>query len=298
MAERNKQYLSEEFIAKIDKFNLRARLIVEGFITGLHKSPYHGFSIEFSDHRQYNPGDPIKNVDWKIYGKTNRYYIKRYEEETNLKCYIIVDHSSSMGFSSANSSKLEYTKALASALSYLMISQQDAVGLLSFSDRITNFIPPRSMKSYLNIIFKELHNLKAEDKTSTVSVLHSLADRVKKRGLIILISDMIDDPNKIMQGLLHFRHQKHEVILFHIQDKQEIDFDYKRDTEFIDSETGEKITVSPWQIRKDYLQAYEENVKFLKDKCHESRIEYNAITTDTPFEDNLLQYLIKRSKMM
>jgi len=292
------KFLTEEFIAKIDKFNMRARLIVEGFITGLHKSPYHGFSIEFSDHRQYNPGDPIKDVDWKIFGKTNRYYIKRYEEETNLKCYIIIDHSASMGFTSSNISKLEYTKALASALSYMMISQQDAVGLLSFTDKITNLIPPRSMKSHLKTIFKELYNLKPKDKTSTVNVLHSLADRIKKRGLVILISDMIDDPEKIMQGLLHFRHQKHEVILFHIQDEQETEFDYKRDTEFIDSETDEKIIVSPWQIRNDYKKAYEENVRFLKDKCHESRIEYNAINTATPFEDSLLQYLIKRSKMM
>lgn len=294
----NKQYLTEEFIAKIDKFNLRARLIVEGFITGLHKSPYHGFSIEFSDHRQYNPGDPIKDVDWKIYGKTNRYYIKRYEEETNLKCHIVVDHSASMGFSSNKFSKLEYAKALASALAYLMISQQDAVGLLTFTDKITNLIPPRSMKSYLNIIFKELYKLQAKEKTSTVSILHSLADRIKKRGLIILISDMIDDPEKIMQGLMHFRHQKHEVILFHIQDRQETEFDYQRDTEFIDSETGEKIIVSPWQIKNDYLKSYKDNVRFLKDRCHESLIEYNAINTSTPFEDNLLQYLIKRAKMM
>lgn len=174
------KYLTEEFIAKLDKFNLRARLIVEGFIVGLHKSPYHGFSVEFSDHRQYNPGDSISNLDWKVYAKTNRYYIKRYEEETNLKSYIIVDHSKSMSYSSGNISKLEYAKAFASALSYLMISQQDAVGLLTYTDKVTNYIPPRSMRSYLNIIFKELFNLEAEDKTQTAAVLHSLADRIKK----------------------------------------------------------------------------------------------------------------------
>ncbi len=298
MTKNRTNYLSEEFIARIDKFNLRARLIVEGFITGLHKSPYHGFSVEFSDHRQYNPGDAIRNVDWKVYAKTNRYYIKRYEEETNLKSYIIVDHSASMGYSSGTFSKLEYAKAFASALSYLMISQQDAVGLLTFSNRITDYIPPRSMRSYLNILHKKLFALKPEDTTNTVEILHSLADRIKKRGLIILISDMLDDPDKILQGLLHFRHQKHEVILFHIQDKKEQDFDFKRETEFVDSETGEKIIVSPWQIRKDYLEAYNENAAYLKTKCHESFIEYNPITTETPFEDNLLGYLIKRSKLM
>ncbi len=149
----NKNFLSEEFIAQIDRFNLRAKLIVEGFITGLHKSPYHGFSVEFSDHRQYIQGDSIRDIDWKVYGKTNKYYIKRYEEETNLKSYIVIDHSKSMGYHSGDISKLEYAKAFASALSYLMISQQDAVGMLSYTDKITNYLPPRSMRNYLNLLF-------------------------------------------------------------------------------------------------------------------------------------------------
>ncbi len=292
------RYLSEEFVARLDKFNLRARLIVEGFIVGLHKSPYHGFSVEFSDHRQYNPGDSIGKIDWKVYAKTNRYYIKRYEEETNLKSYLLIDHSSSMGFASDGVSKLEYAKAFASALAYLMISQQDGVGMLSFTDKITDYVPPRAVKSYLNLIYSKLFALKPEDKTETVEILHSLAERIKKRGLIILISDMLDDPDKIMQGLLHFRHQKHEVILFHLQDKQELDFHYKGETEFVDAETGEKIIVSPWQIRKQYQESYQNNFEYLKQKCHEAQIEYNVITTETPFEDVLLQYLIKRSKLM
>ncbi len=292
------KYLSEEFIATIDKFNLRARLIVEGFIIGLHKSPYHWFSVEFSDHRQYNAGDPINKLDWKVYARTNRYYIRRYEEETNLKSYIIVDHSNSMSYKSGKISKMEYAKAFASALSYLMISQQDAVGFLSYTNKITNYIPPRSMKSYLNIILKEIYNLEPAETTQTAQVLHSLADRIKKRGLIILISDLIDDADEILKGLQHFRHQKHEVILFHIQDKQEQDFDFKRETEFVDAETGEKIVVSPWQIKKDYLNEYKENVSYLKTRCHESFIEYNPISTETPFEDNLLKYLIKRAKLM
>lgn len=290
-------YLTEEFIAKIDKFSLRARLIVEGFIVGLHKSPYHGFSVEFSDHRQYNPGDPIRNVDWKVYAKTNRYYIKRYEEETNLKSYLLIDHSNSMKYTSGNISKLEYAKALASALAYLMLSQQDAVGMLTYTNRITSYIPPRSMKSYLNIILRELYDLKPLETTRTAEILHSLAERIKKRGLIILISDLIDDPGQILQGLQHFRHQKHEVILFHIQDAQERNFDFKQETEFIDSETGERIVVNPWQIRGDYLRIFNENVTFLKTKSHEAFIEYNPITTETPFEQSLLQYLIKRSRL-
>lgn len=292
------QFLSEEFIANLNKFNLRAKLIVEGFIVGLHKSPYHGFSVEFSDHRQYNPGDNIGKIDWKVYGKTNRYYIKRYEEETNLKSYLIVDHSASMGYSSGEVSKLEYAKALASALAYLMISQQDAVGLLSYSDKISNYVPPRSMRSYLNQIFSALHNLQPADRTNTAEVLHHLAERIKKRGLIILISDMIDDPDKILQGLQHFRHHKHEVILFHLQDAQELELNFKQETEFIDSETNEKITVNPWQIRKDYQKALQANCDYLKTHCHQAFIEYHPINTNTPFDQALLQFLIKRQKMM
>ncbi len=292
------KYFSDEFLVSLDKFNLRARLIVEGFITGLHKSPYHGFSVEFSDHRQYNPGDPIKNLDWKVFAKTNRYYIKRFEEETNLRSYLILDHSASMGYHSGKTSKLEYAKAIASALTYLMISQQDAVGLLSYTDKITNLIPPRSMKSYYNEINKHIFSLEATAKTNTMEILHSLADRIKKRSLIILISDMIDEPDMILQGLRHFRHNKHEIILFHIQDIKEIDFDFKRETQFIDSETGEKVTVSPWQIKKYYSQAYQENVEYLKNRCHQAHIEYNPITTNTSYEEILLNYLIKRSRLM
>jgi uncharacterized protein (DUF58 family) len=291
-------HLSQEFIASLDKFSLRARLIVEGFIIGLHKSPYHGFSVEFSDHRQYNPGDSIGAIDWKVYGKTNRYYIKRYEEETNLKAYIIVDHSASMGYSSGEVSKLDYAKAFASALTYLMLSQQDAVGLLSYAQTLTSYIPPRSMRSYMSVLFKELYGLQPESSTNTAAVLHTLADRIKKRGLIILISDLLDDPHAILQGLQHFRHQKHEVLVFHIQDAQELEFDFKRETEFVDAETGEKLLVNPWQTRSEYRQAYEDAATYLKTRCHEALIEYNGINTQTPFDDALLRYLSKREKLL
>ncbi len=291
------QTLSDEVIARLDRFNLRARHIVEGFMIGLHKSPYHGFSVEFSDHRQYNPGDTIRNIDWKVFAKTERYYIKRYEEETNLKSWIILDHSKSMGYTSGTITKLDYAKTLASALSYLMVSQQDAVGLLTFSDKIDGYIPPRAMRSYLDIIFKELIETRPDSGTNTIQTLHSLAERIKKRSLIILISDLLDDPDNILQGLRHFRHQKHEVILFHILDKQEQEFDFKKETQFVDAETGEKITVFPWQIRKDYLEQFHGAADYLKQKCHEYRVEYNPITTDTPFEQNLMNYLIKRSRL-
>lgn len=293
----NNQRLPEDIIAKLDKFKLKARLIVEGFIIGLHKSPYHGFSVEFSDHRQYNPGDPIRNIDWKVYGKTNRYYIRRFEEETNLKSYLLIDHSKSMGFTSGGVSKLEYAKALTASLTYLMLNQQDACSLLSFTDKITNYIPPRSLNSYLNLLFSHIYNLQPQDKTNTASVLHNLAEKINKRGLIILISDLIDNPQEILSGLQHFRHKKNEVIVFHIQDKQEYKFDFQHETEFVDSETGEKVVVNPWLIKKDYLQAYNNNIEYLKNRCYESKIEYNPITTETTYNELLLQYLLKRTKL-
>lgn len=295
--ENKRSYLSEEFIATLNKFTLRARLIVEGFKIGLHKSPFHGFSVEFSDHRQYNPGDPVANIDWKVFAKTDRYYIKRYEEETNLKCYIILDHSASMNYGKGENNKLEYAKALASALAWLMIGQQDAVGLLTYDEKITSYLPPRSLRSYLDEIFKQLYILKSGYKTSTAAVLHQLAEKVRKRGLIILISDMLDDIDQLFSGLQHFRHQKHEVILFHIQDIDEIDFNFKKETEFIDSESGERITVNPWQIRLDYQNEIKHYKDTLKRRCYEAGIEYNPITTSTPFEKNLLNYLVKRQRL-
>ncbi|MCD4651802.1 MAG: DUF58 domain-containing protein [Candidatus Cloacimonetes bacterium] len=265
---------------------------------GLHKSPYHGFSVEFSDHRQYNPGDPLRNIDWKVYAKTGRYYIRRYEEETNLKCYLIVDHSKSMGYSSGKVSKLQFSSGLASALAYLMMKQQDAVGLLTFTNRITNYLPPRALRKYLDELLKTLYLTEAQETTSTAAVLHELAGRIKRRGLIILISDMMDDPDEILSGLNHFRYQKHEVVLFHVQDKQELEFSFKQETRFEDAETGETITVSPWQIKDDYLRSYGDITTYLKKKCHESRIEYNAVSTETPFEECLFKYLVKRAKML
>ncbi len=292
------KYLSDKVVSTIENFNLRARFIVEGFIIGLHKSPYHGFSVEFSDHRQYNQGEPISKIDWKVYARTSKYFIKRYEEETNLKSYILIDHSASMGYASdKNISKLEYAKTLASALSYLLIKQQDAVGLLPFSDKITEFLPASSVRTYLNLLLKKIYNLKPENRTNTSSVLHSLAHRISKRGLIIIISDLIDEPEKIIQGLLHFRYKKHEVIVFHLFDKKEQDFDFTKETEFIDKETGEKVIVNPWQVRKEYKKHYEENLKKIKDKCLEFQIEYNEINTNTPIEELLMKYLIKRAKL-
>lgn len=288
--------LGEDALARLNKFQLMAKSIVEGFLVGLHKSPYHGFSAEFSDHRQYNPGEPLKDLDWKVLAKTERYYVKRYEEETNLRSYILLDHSKSMFFKSGDTSKIEYATQLAGALAWLMISQKDAAGLYTFNTKITAAYPPKAIRSYTAQLFSALLNLEAEDKTDILSPLHQIAELVRKRSLVILISDLLDEPDKIMAALKHFRTRNHEVLVFHIVDRQEQVFDYKRETQFVDSETGEKVTVSPWQIRKEYLENYQAFGELLKRECYKHQIEYNPVSTSTPLADLLLKYLIKRSK--
>jgi uncharacterized protein (DUF58 family) len=225
------KFLDPTVVSRLSGMELKARLIVEGFIAGMHRSPYHGFSVEFAEYRQYMQGDNIKNLDWKVFGKTDRFYVKVYEEETNLKSTILLDKSGSMGFSSAGGSekdkhiaidKLTYGGLLAASLSYMMIHQQDAVSLCAFDDQIRTLLPHRSVRKHLFFLLANLENLEAGSRTRISSALHYIAERIRRRGLIILISDLMDNPDKILMGLKHFRHRKHEVIVFHILDPREL----------------------------------------------------------------------------
>lgn len=288
--------LDGKTLAKLKRFQLTAKAVVEGFLVGLHKSPYHGFSVEFSDHREYNSGDPVKNIDWKIVAKTDRYYVKRFEEETNLRCYIILDHSRSMFYGSGESSKIDYASRLAAALAWLMIGQKDAAGLITFNSQITSMLPPKAYRAYLGQIFRVLAELEPQDSTRLLENLHQIAQSLRKRSLVILISDLLDDPGSVIEGLKHFRSQHHEVLVFHIADLQEDTFNFRQETEFQDSETGEKLVVNPWQIRAEYLAQYSGHVNQLKAGCHQYQIEYNPVSTATPLEDLLLKYLLMRKK--
>jgi uncharacterized protein (DUF58 family) len=288
--------LTEETAARLKRYQLQARAIVEGFLVGLHKSPYHGFSVEFSDHREYNSGDPVKNIDWKIVAKTERYYVKRFEEETNLRCHIILDHSRSMFYGSGDSTKIDYACRLAAALAWLMVGQKDAAGLVTFNERITSMLPPKAYRGYLGQIFRVLAELEPKDSTRLLENLHQIASSIRKRSLIILISDLLDDPARVIEGLKHFRSQHHEVLVFHITDLQEDKFSFRQETEFVDSETGEKIVVNPWQIRGEYLSRYSGHINQLKSGCHQYQVEYNPVSTATPLEDLLLRYLLMRKK--
>jgi len=272
-------------------------MVVEGFIIGNHKSPYHGFSVEFAEHRVYGSGDEIRHIDWKLYGKTDRYYIKRFEEETNLRSYIILDTSQSMTYKSGKVSKLDYASYLTAALSYLMLNQQDGIGLVLFDEKINQFIPPRSTSLHLNTILTQLDGITPGKDTKIGQALHEMAERIKKRGLVILISDLFDDPQEILKGLKHFRHNKQEVILFHVMDRQELEFNFNIRTRFKDIETGESITTEPWQIRKPYKDIVIQFQNTFRRHCRKRKIDYIPLFTDMNLDTALNEYLKKRRKL-
>ena len=292
-------YLDPETVSRLSRLDLIARLVVEGFITGLHRSPYHGFSVEFSEHRPYMPGDPLRDLDWKAYAKSDRLYIKQYEEETNLKAYILLDVSGSMDFQSgAALSKFRYATSLAAALSYLILRQRDAVGLMLFRDIIESYVPPRSVQSHLNVLLKTIQETTPGSDTDMAPTFHDLAERIARRGLVIVLSDLLYDPQEVLRGLRHFRHRGHEVVVFHLLDPREIDLDFDKETRFFDLEDPEQmLTTQPWLVRREYGQMVEEMVETYRRGCAEARIDYALISTATPFDVALSRYLVQRRKM-
>jgi uncharacterized protein (DUF58 family) len=293
-----RSYLNPEVISKLASLELRARLVVEGFITGLHKSPYHGFSVEFAEHRQYMPGDEIKHIDWKVYGRTDRYYIKQYEEETNMKGYVILDSSASMAYSSGKGiTKFDYAVSLAAALTFMMIKQQDAVGAAVYDTELRGYIPPRSRTSYLREILRLLTAATPGKGTGTARSLNIMAERIKRRGLVVILSDFFDDPKEVMTALKHFRHKQNEVLVMQILDPMERSFNFGVDATFRDMETGEELVTQPYQIRKAYAEAMTEFTDNLKRQCREHGIDYVLLDTSIPYDVALIEYLNKRRMM-
>ncbi|MBE0644439.1 MAG: DUF58 domain-containing protein [Bacteroidetes bacterium] len=296
--ENRSTYLRPDVVSRLSTMEMRARLVVEGFITGLHKSPYHGFSVEFAEHRQYMPGDEIRRIDWKVLGRTDRYYIKQFEEETNLKSYLVLDTSRSMDFKSGGSvTKLQYASYLAAALAYLMMRQQDAVGLLTYDEALQKFMPPHSTKVYLQTILGELEHLQAANATGTGRALNMAAERLHRRGLVMIFSDLFDNPDDVLSALKHFRYNQHEVILFHILDPRERTFDFGRDAIFRDMENNEEMMTQPHQIQRAYKEAMRDFIARYKKECREQRIDYVLLDTSTPFDVALFEYLNKRRKI-
>lgn len=293
------QYLDLNVIARISNMQLLAKVVVEGFILGLHRSPYRGFSVEFAEYRQYTAGDEIKHIDWKVYGKTDRYYIKQFEEETNLTCHILLDSSGSMAYKSRESglSKLQYGSCLAACLSYFMMRQRDATGLTVFDTRARLMLPPRTRQSHLHRILTELDHLEPGGETNVAVPLHDLAESLKRAGLIILISDLLDDPQKVLSALQHFRFKGHDIIVFQVMDDAELTFPFDSMTEFTDLETNEKLLVAPEGIKPIYMAELKSFLSSYEKGCADLKADYRLFDTRTPLELGLSEYLHRRSQM-
>jgi uncharacterized protein (DUF58 family) len=284
-------------LSKYGRLAMVARNVVEGFLTGVHKSPFKGFSVEFAEHRQYYPGDEIRHIDWRAYGKTDRYYIKEYEEETNLKAHLLVDASGSMGYrSSATSiSKFEYAQYVAASLAYLMLHQLDAVGLVTHDTRLRQRIPPKANAKHLLHLLHTLEQTRPGGETSMAPLWHELAPQFKRRGMLIILSDCFEQIGPLMHALRHFRHYRHEVLLFHILAPEEIEFPFKKWTQFRNLEVrADKLLVDPQRLRKEYLKNFETFCKQLRDQAGGMQIDYHLMRTDEPVDRALGVYLTKR----
>jgi len=306
--------LDQSRLEQFSSLEFLARQVVEGFITGLHRSPFHGFSVEFAEHRLYNTGESIRNIDWKLYGRTDRLYVKRYEEETNLRCRILIDNSSSMYYPVLDKSdidhpnKITFSIYLSAALIFLLKKQRDASGISLFSNKIELHSQTRSSSTHYKYLIEELERLlqtpstASLKKTSAAETIHELAERIHKRSLVVIFSDMFENcsnSDELIASLQHLRHNKHEVILFHVMDKiHELDFIFKnRPYRFIDLETGQQVKLFPSQVREQYRQLVGKYKDELKLKCAQYRIDFIEVDIHAGFEQVLLPYLVKRSKL-
>jgi uncharacterized protein (DUF58 family) len=292
--------LDPEIVSRIGSIDLVARSLVEGFLVGLHRSPYHGFSVEFAEYRQYLPGESAQNVDWRVYGRTDRHYVKVFHEETNLHARLLLDISASMAATpeTGRVTKLHYGKLLAAALSYLLLKQNDAVALATFDDRPRTLVPPRSSRRQLHHLLNVLYRAEPGEKTDVGAVLDRMAEMTWRRGLIVVISDLIDDPERVLTGLKHFRHRKHDVLVFHVLDQREIGLEFGTEARFVDPEhVIDPIRTQPWHVRESYRESIDEWRGTLARECGQHQIDYVPLNTGTPFDVALLAYLNKRARM-
>ncbi len=299
MAKTPYAYFEPARMAKLANINLVARHVVEGFISGLHRSPHRGFSVEFAEHREYSPGDDLRHLDWVAWGRTDRYYIKQYEQETNLRAYILLDISGSMDYRfDGDLTKFQYGCFLTACLAYLMARQQDVVGVIAFDEQIRLHLPPASSPAHLDRVFTGLERLTPGKLTAIAGTFHELAERIAKRGLIVIISDLYDDPGEVIRAIQHFCYKKHQIILFHVFDPAELELPFKRMTNFVDLETDEKVQVDPRLLREAYCGEVRAFVERYRKECSDRSIEYMVAPTTTPYDLMLLNYLARRRRLV
>jgi uncharacterized protein (DUF58 family) len=283
-------------LASIEGLDLQARMVVEGYVAGMHPSPYHGFSVEFAEHREYVPGDDIRHVDWKVWSKTDKLYLKQYEEETNLLSYLLVDTSESMAYASGeNVSKLQYAQFVAAALAYMILKQQDSVGLIVFDDAVRRYLKPAGSPSQLKEVIRLLDVTPAREKSDLGVVFHDLAERFKKRGVVAVFSDLFDDVERVVSGLKHFRHRRHEVIVFHILDPAEIEFPFRDTTLFKGLEDVSQVLTDPHALRRAYREEVTSFLKEIEKACRMADIDYVPLRTNQNLGIALSSYLASRS---
>ncbi len=294
--EESQTYLDPRTLAKLAGLHLRARHIVEGYVSGVHRSPYRGFSIEFAEHREYTPGDDLRYVDWKVFGRTDKFYLKQYEDETNLISHIVLDASESMTYKGPDSplSKLEYAQCIAASLAWLILQHQDAVGVVTFDREIRTLVRPSSAPAHLKQILHVLDSVEPTEKTATGPIFHDLAERFERRGVVLVLSDMFDDVPAMMAGLKHFRHRRHDVIVFHILDPAELDFPFHRLTLFKGLERMPEVLANPRSLRKAYLNEFERFLRDVKKGCRNYQMDYRLMRTDQPLDVALSSYLASR----
>lgn len=296
MLTNSRQLADPKTLSQIARLELRARVVVDGVISGMHRSPHRGSSVEFAQHRDYTPGDEIRHIDWKVYARTDRYHVKQFEEETNLRATIVLDSSSSMDYQGEDSplSKRETANIVAASIATLLLRQRDAVGLATFDNGVRKYIPPASTSAHLRVLLDTLEQTGSQPKTSLDTTFHDLAERLKRRGLLIILSDLFADPKTVLRGLSHFRHSKHEVILFHILDRDELAFPFSNTTRFEGMEGEQAILAEPNALRKAYLESFHEFTSTLEHGCRELGMDYHQVCTDQPIDQMLSSYLAQR----
>lgn len=291
------RYLDPAVLARFGLSPLVAKRVVEGFISGLHKSPFHGFSVEFADHREYVPGDDLKFIDWFLYARTDHYYIKRYEEETNVRCHILLDRSASMAFGTTNLTKWDYGCFLATCLSYLMLKQQDSVGCALIGATPGLLVPPRCRGSHLSQIMRVLIQNPPSGTTDLAASLRAIVRNIKRRSLVVLISDLIDDPDQTLKAIRLIHSHRHDVLVFHVQDPSELEFDFEGSTLFRDMETGEEMEVEPSAVRAGYVEKIQDLMAMYRKRLNEVGIDYEPINTRQPYDHALRAYLQRRASL-
>jgi uncharacterized protein (DUF58 family) len=293
---RDRQFLDPAVVARLGTLELKARTVVEGFISGLHRSPFKGFSVEFAEYRQYIHGDDLSTIDWKVFARSDRYYVKKFEEETNLDCQLMIDVSGSMGYGSRGITKFEYAACLAASLAYLMNRQRDGVGLTAFDDRIVAALPASTRPGHLRNLLIALDRLELGSRTNVSKPLHRLADSLTRRGMVVLISDLLDDPDAVIRGLRHFHYRGSDVIVFHVLDPDELEFPFERTTRFEDLETSEEVMAVPGMVRSHYLKQITGLIDRYRRELEASGIDYQLLSTKQPLEMALLAYLSTRAR--